>query len=342
MTKIKTTKDRATKRITYVLDKLGMRYSRHGDLLQACCPCHQHEGDGDNATAFSWRLDIGRWVCWTHHCEQAYGNDVFGLVRSILETPFNETVDWVHEVLDNEDAECAIDVEELRAKKKSGTIHAHKSLSDKLIKFLCPNNPPSELIADGFRADVLREYEVGYWSRLGTFMHDRFIFPVRDVKGDLVGFTGRTIHKDYKERGIKSKWLHARRYDKFPRPNDLQTGSILYNLFKAKDHLGPEKAVIIVEGPKDVLKLVQAGILNVVATLGTGFGPSHRSLLVNLGVNVIYMAYDPDKAGHDGEERIEEIVGDLIEIRYINLQDEDPGEMSEEKAREIFPCISNL
>ena len=337
-------KKEATKRITYILDRLGVRFSRKGDLIQGTCPAHQHEGDGNNPTAFSWRLDIGRWVCWTHHCQELYANDVFGLVQSVLEMPFKEAVAWVEDVLDSDEARDAIDIDEVNSRpRKSGAIHQHKPLTDNLVKMLKPSNPPQELIDEGFDPQVLMEYEVGRWDRLGTFMHDRIVFPVRDQAGKLVGFTGRTIYDDYRERSIKSKWLHGRRFDKFPRPNDFQTGSILYNLHVAKEYLGTERAIIIVEGPKDVLKLVQAGIYNVVATLGTAFGPAHRTLLVQLGVNVIYRAYDPDKAGHKGEQLMEEVVGDLIEIRDIDLPEgQDPGSMTNEQNREVFACTSAL
>jgi DNA primase len=169
-------------------------------------------------------------------------------------------------------------------------------------------------------------------------MHERIVFPVRDINRSLVGFTGRTIHEDYKERDIQ-KWLHGRRFDRPPRRDELQTGSLIYNLYSAKDFLGQEKAFILVEGPKDVLKLEQAGVHNSGATLGVGFGPGHRTLLVQLGVNVLYRGYDPDKAGKRADERIEDIVGDLIEIRDIEFKsDNDPGSMCNEEILETFPC----
>lgn len=68
-------REHANSNINRILDILGITYVRRGDLVQACCPCKQHPGDGNNPTAFSWRDSAGHWVCLTHHCEQEFGGD---------------------------------------------------------------------------------------------------------------------------------------------------------------------------------------------------------------------------------------------------------------------------
>jgi 5S rRNA maturation endonuclease (ribonuclease M5) len=332
----------AAKRMPYILDKLGVRYSRRGDMLQARCPCKQHEGDRDNPTAFSWRLDLGRWTCWTHHCQEVFGNDSLGIIWSILDKSFDEVCVWTEKILSDPEAAQAVDVTHLRKRRSRGELHRHRHVSENVLRFINAGTPPQYMLDQGYTSEVLKRYEVGYWERPGTFMHERVVFPVRDVDKNLVGFTARTIHEDYKQREIE-KWLHARRFDRFPRRDELQTGSLIYNLYSAKDFLGPEKAFILVEGPKDVLRLEQAGIHNSGATLGVAFGPGHRTLLVQLGVNVLYRGYDPDKAGQKANVRMEDIVGNMIEIRDIEFKNSnDPGSMSNEEILETFPCTSTL
>ena len=92
---------KANRNITSILDKLGVTYNDRGNLIQATCPCKQHGGDGNNTSAFSWRHDIGYWVCWTHHCQDSYGNDIFGLVRSVLGLDFIGAVKWISDAMDN-------------------------------------------------------------------------------------------------------------------------------------------------------------------------------------------------------------------------------------------------
>ena len=88
----KSLRNHANRNIAYLLDQLAISYTDRGDgLIQSCCGCKQHGGDRDNPTAFSWRPDLGKWVCWTHHCEEARGNDIFGLVSSVLGSNFKET-----------------------------------------------------------------------------------------------------------------------------------------------------------------------------------------------------------------------------------------------------------
>jgi hypothetical protein len=47
-------------------------------------------------------MDIGKWVCWTHHCEEERGNDILGLVSSVLGSDFRDTCKWLEDAL-NED-----------------------------------------------------------------------------------------------------------------------------------------------------------------------------------------------------------------------------------------------
>jgi hypothetical protein len=168
-------RNHANRNIAYLLDRLGVPYHDRGDgILQSTCPCIQHGGDRDNPVAWSWRIDLGRWMCWSHHCEETRGGDIFGLVSSIKGTNFVETIQWV-----------------IRS-NRGQQLHVHEPLPEDNLKFLQPD--PQYLIDRGFDPEVLRDYEVGMWNRRGTFMDARAVFPVRDHDGHLVGYTGRTVH----------------------------------------------------------------------------------------------------------------------------------------------------
>lgn len=312
----------ASRNITKILDKLGVQYSKTGGLIQCRCPAKHHPGDGDNNKAFSWRDDYQRWVCWSHHCEEAFGGDVIGLVRSVLEMTFNEAKEWIIETLSSED--LTEDVEDTGYySRKSDSVYIHKPVEESQLAFLGIDKPPRYMIDRGIPESILRDYEVGYWNKLGTYMHHRIIFPVRDHEGMLIGFTGRSIYDDVtREKNDIAKWLHGRYYTRYS--GELKTTSVLYNLFRAKEKL-VKSTIILVEGPIDGLKFQAAGIENWAAVLGSSFHPAHRSLLIRAGVNRIITAFDPDKAGEGAHNRVKKVVGDLILVeKFPNLED-DPG-----------------
>lgn len=349
--KKKAIKNHASRNIGYLLEKLNIEHNDRGDgLIQACCPCQQHGGDGNNPTAFSWRTDLCKWVCWTHHCEESRGNDVFGLISSIRGSNFKDTIKWIVSTLEEKSIDIEEQIPDAENVQKGTTLHTHEPLNEDNLKFLQPD--PVYLINRGFDIDVLRKYEAGFWSRLGTYMHDRVVFPVRDHEGYLVGYTGRTVHPEsyFEKRGlIYSKWVHGKHYNKWPQRGDLFTSSILFNLFRAKKYLEPHKRLILVEGPLDGMKLEEAGIHNWVATLGTNFCQAHRTLLMKYGVKQLYVAYDNDdpakykdnqSPGEKGWERIHRIVGNLFELHKVQLPpDSDCGELDIEQLQSIFKDI---
>lgn len=345
-------RNHANRNIAYLLDQLGVEFDDRGDgLIQACCPCSQHGGDRSNHTAWSWRIDLGKWVCWSHHCEEDRGNDIFGLVSSVKGTNFRETVNWIKTTLEAKDVDLDEEVSDPENLHRGNKLHIHEPLAEDNLKFLTPD--PQYLLNRGFDIDVLRRYDVGLWQRVGTYMNDRVVFPVRDHDGHLVGYTGRTVHPEeyFTKRGLKyMKWVHGRHYNRWPQRGDLFTSSILFNLNRAKRYLSLSKKLILVEGPLDGMKLEEAGVHNWVATLGTSFCHAHRTLLVKYGVTDLYVAYDNDNPedyasgespGEKGWQRMARIVGDLFELHRVELPaGKDCGDLEVEQLQQIFKEIS--
>jgi len=340
----KALRNHANRNITFLLDKLAIRYSDRGDgLIQAICPTQQHSGDRDNPTAFSWRPDIGKWVCWTHHCEEARGNDIFGLVSSIVGLNFKDTTKWIHDRL----AEKSIDIHQdslpIENQYRGSVLHTHEPLNEEHIKFL--KLDPDYLIRRGFSKEVLRDYQAGLWDRPYTYMADRVVFPIRDHDGFLVGYTGRTIHPEsyFTEKSLEyRKWIHGRYFNQWPKRGELLISSLLFNLNRSKRIIAQHKRMIVVEGPLDGMKLEMAGIHNWVATLGTTFCANHRTLLVKYGITDLYVAYDNDEkthAGKDGTNRLLRVVGDIFNVHTIEVPGHDCGDCSIEQLQTLFKDI---
>ncbi len=335
----------ANRHITKVLDALGVSYVEHGPLFQACCPIKNHPGNGDNDTAWSWKEGADGWRCWTHGCDDTWGGDVFGLVQGIMEIDFRASLQFVLDILSN--SEIDLDSEVIVPQRKSSkTPHMHVPIPENCLKFLVENYdyPIGRTLLDrGYDPWVLKSYGVGYWHQPGSFMNDRLIFPLRDHEGFLVGFSGRTVfHQDqWERRRVRSKWVHGRHFSHWPPRNPLSkdlllTGSIIYNLFNAKNRC-PNGHVYVVEGPLDGLKLEQAGIQNWIALLGVkNFSQVHKTLLIQSGINRLSLAFDPDKAGQSGIERVTALVQDFFHVDSVTLPGKDPGDMTTEEIKQVF------
>lgn len=334
-------KKHANRNISYILKELGISCHRRDSLIQGKCPSVHHPGDRSNTTAFSWRTDIARWVCWSHHCEEKSGNDVFALVRSVKDCGFKEAVDFIAKTLKKEDVNVEEEIiEEVEEKRARGKVFLHESISESNLKHLSADL--LYLINRGFDEKVLRRYGVGLWSRPGTFMQDRVVFPIRDHQGYLVGYTGRTVHTKqwFEDKSIEFyKWIHGRSYHRFPSSKDsLKTGSVLYNLHNAVEHFSISRKLILVEGPLDGMRLEEAGIHNWAAVFGTNFCHSQRSLLVSKGVTDLYIAFDNDEnnAGNAGFKKVQKVVGNLFNINRIDLPlGCDCGDLSAKQLRVI-------
>lgn len=335
-------KAHANKHITTLLDALNIEYVERGPLYQGRCPIKDHPGDNNNRTAFSWKEEANGWVCWSHGCDNRFGGDIFGLVRGVLGVNFRDAVQFVFDTL----TERAVDVEsEVMVPKRIDTTRPrmHKPLSEKCLEFLDEryDYPLDRSLLDrGYDPWILRQFKVGFWHQFGTFMNDRLIFPIRDHQGFLIGFSGRTVFpkERWEQRRVQSKWIHGRHFSHWPSKNgsDFFTSSVIYNLHRAKEHL-VDGTLILVEGPLDVIKIVQAGIENVSGLLGVkNFSPAHRTLLIGAGVNRLRLAFDPDNAGKNGTARITELVQDFFHVDSISLPDKDPGDMEVDDIRRMF------
>lgn len=336
-------KAHANKHITTILDALNIEYVERGPLYQACCPAHDHPGNNDNRTAFSWKEEANGWVCWSHGCDDRWGGDVYGLVRAVLNVRFREAVNFVFETLTKKAVDIETEVVE-SSRVDSTKPKMHKPLPENCLTFLDEKYDVyplgRTLTSRGYDPWILREFEVGFWHQFGTFMNDRIIFPIRDHQGFLIGFSGRTVYPEdkWEARKVKAKWIHGRHFSHFPSKDssDFFTSSIVYNLHRAKDVL-VDGTLFLVEGPLDGIKLQQAGIHNWAAVLGVkNFSAPHRTLLIGAGVNRIRLAFDPDKAGIQGMERITELTQDFFHVDSIDLPGKDPGDMTVEEIQQVF------
>lgn len=113
---------------------------------------------------------------------------------------------------------------------------------------------------------------------------DRVMFPIRNVKGECIGFGGRVLGDD------KPKYLNS------PETPVFSKGRELYGLFEARTALREHGYALVTEGYMDVVALAQLGFANAVATLGTACTAEHVQKLFRFTDSVVF-SFDGDSAG---------------------------------------------
>lgn len=133
---------------------------------------------------------------------------------------------------------------------------------------------------------VIAGKEGGYYDRF----RGRLLFPIENVSGEVVAFGGRIMEKG------EPKYLNS------PESPVYIKGRNLYGLNKTKEEIRKRGFALIVEGYFDLISLWNAGIGNVVASLGTALTREHLELLRRYTVEVVAL-FDPDEAGRKALDR---------------------------------------
>ena len=157
---------------------------------------------------------------------------------------------------------------------------------------------------------------------------DRVMFPIRSVRGDVVGFGGRVL-----ERG-EPKYLNS------PETPVFSKGRELYGLFEARTAIRQRGYALVVEGYMDVVALAQSGFENAVATLGTACTAEHLQKLVRFSDAVVF-SFDGDAAGRRAASRALEAslphASETRSFRFLFLPDRhDPDSYVRELGAAAF------
>ena len=188
------------------------------------------------------------------------------------------------------------------------------------------NDLVGHLRSCGYKDDVILEAGVAAFDEKRG-MHDKFwnrvIFPIMDVRGQVIGFGGRVMGDG------KPKYLNSPETEIFDKSRNL------YGLNAAKRSRAPYK--ILCEGYMDVISMHQAGFREAVASLGTSFTEGQAALLKRY-TDLVLLAYDSDGAGVRAALRSIGILKKAgLEGRVIDLNPcKDPDEFIKTNGREAF------
>jgi len=184
----------------------------------------------------------------------------------------------------------------------------------------------NHLRSKGFGDDAILRSGLVLKGKNGGF-YDRFrgriMFPIFDIRGNVIGFGGRVTDSSLPKYMNSPKTLV---YDK---------GKNLYALNFAKN--SGEKRLIVVEGYMDVISLHQRGIINTVASLGTALTESQGRLLKKYAEEVI-ISYDSDSAGQAATMKGLDLMKNIgCNVKVLSLpQGKDPDEFVRNNGADEF------
>ena len=143
----------------------------------------------------------------------------------------------------------------------------------------------------------------------------RLMFPILDVQGRPIAFGGRTL------RNEDAKYINS------PETAAYVKGRNLYGLNLTRDDIRRQEFVILVEGFLDLIVPFQAGVKNIVASLGTALTPDQVKLLSRFARKVV-VNYDGDRAGVQAAKKsIEILLAEDLEVKVLVLpENSDPDE----------------
>jgi DNA primase len=157
---------------------------------------------------------------------------------------------------------------------------------------------------------------------------DRVMFPIRNVKGECIGFGGRVLGEG------TPKYLNS------PETPVFSKGRELYGLFEARTAVREHGYVLVTEGYMDVVALAQLGFPNAVATLGTACTTDHVQKLFRFTDSVVF-SFDGDAAGRRAARKALDgalpYASDVRSVKFLFLPAEhDPDSYIREFGKEAF------
>lgn len=175
-----------------------------------------------------------------------------------------------------------------------------------------------------------KKYQVEELLRAGLVIrndggryYDRFrgrvMFPLKDHRGSIVGFSGRTLSSDTKE----AKYINS------PETALYSKSRMLYGLWENRQEVRKSDQMVVVEGELDVIPSWQVGVRQVVAIKGSAFTEEMARLVMRYTRNVIY-ALDADEAGREAVKRAVKVADPLdLSIRVVQIEGgKDPGDVA--------------
>ena len=296
-----------------IIDVIGgyIKLQKAGRNYKANCPFHS-----EKTPSFMVSPERQLWRCFG--CNK--GGSIFDFVMEIEGLEFSEALKILAQ-------RAGIELKKIDPKVKTEKTKLYEICSLANLFFIkqfqagkTGKEMESYLIKRGLKKKIIQEWQIGYapkrWNSLLDFLkkkgysnedviksglavkgegnkhydrfRDRIIFPIKDINGTTVGFTGRENPNNPNEK--MGKYINT------PNTFVYDKSRILYGLDKAKEAIRKNNLCILVEGQTDVIMSHQAGFSNTIASSGTALTEEQLKIIKRYTSNLA-TAFDMDSAG---------------------------------------------
>jgi DNA primase len=317
-----------------------LKLEKAGSSFKARCPFH-------NEKTPSFFVSPSRQSFYCFGCGAK--GDIFSFTEQVEGLSFREALLYLAE-------KAGIEIQYEKGESKSQKDKIFDALEDATMFFenkLVENKEAKRYLESrGVTAESVQRWRIGYapaeWRSVSSFLEehghskdvilkaglvktsemspdkkpydvfrDRIVFPMFDVGGRVIAFSGRVLSKD-----IEPKYLNSPDTTLFTKSN------VLYGLDKAKESIRKKNYVVLVEGQIDLVLSHQAGVDNTVAASGTAFTGAHLGRLKNFSSRII-LAFDGDIAGEKAAKRASALALSLeLEVKIADMPEgKDPAEI---------------
>lgn len=301
-----------------VVAVVGARVSgmkKKGSTYSACCPFHNEKSPSFTVSA----------TRQTYHC---FGCGVHGNALDFIikhdGAPFMEALGELAQTagMSLPDQDDSVADQAYMDRAQEDACYERNDTAVKFYRFCLAHSDEAKhyLIERGITAETARTFMIGYapneWRGLSEAFstyntdeilpaiglvvvkeetknrYDRFrnrlIFPVRDVRGRVIAFGGRTMPG---EKADNAKYINS------PESRLFNKTRTLFGLYEAQEGIREHKSAVIMEGYTDVVISHQFGVNNAVASMGTACTDEHMKRLKQMGAKTICFCFDGDSAG---------------------------------------------
>lgn len=161
----------------------------------------------------------------------------------------------------------------------------------------------------------------------------RIMFPIRNIGGRTVGFSGRILPQFVDATQAQGKYVNT------PETSLYHKSKILFGYDTAKKKMAETKEVVVVEGQMDLCMSYQAGVHNTIAVSGTAFTDEHIKLLKRF-VEKIILSFDSDQAGLSALKKSAKLcLFGGLDVYAITLATKDPADLIKENPSEWLEIV---
>lgn len=336
--------------LTRIEDVLGEYISlkRKGANLWACCPFHNEKtpsfsvspakgfykcfGCGKSGSAVGFLMDHEgmTYVEAIKHLGKKYGVEVVDKEESAEELMASKRKESLLLVSEFAEKFFVDNLSTGEGETLARAYYASRGIEEETIKRFglgwAPSRASKSLTETALEAGYKEEYLIATGltmkaedGRLYDRFRERVMFPIHDVRGRVIAYSGRTLRSDKEV----AKYMNSPESEIYIKSNSL------FGIYLAKSEISRLDKCILVEGNVDVVSMHQLGIRNVVASCGTSLTIEQIRLIKRFTENITIM-YDGDGAGiHAAERGIGMVLKERMNVRVVFLPEgQDPDDFA--------------